>query len=127
MSEKLKQIVQQVKLLVRALYFAIYDPRTPGLTKCLAIVVVAYALSPSDLIPDFIPILGYLDDALILPLAVYLVIKTLPKEIWQDCLIQAETTSLKMPRNWRASGLIILLWISVLACTGHYLWHWHLG
>ena len=80
---------RQLKTLIAAVGFAARDPRTPWYARALAIWVIAYALSPLDLIPDPIPILGYLDDLVLLPLGVALVIKLLPPEVWHDAQRQA--------------------------------------
>ena len=61
------------------------DPRVPLLAKLVVVLVIAYALSPIDLIPDFIPVLGYLDDMLLLPLGIALAIKLMPRDVWEDC------------------------------------------
>jgi uncharacterized membrane protein YkvA (DUF1232 family) len=71
------------------LWFASRDPRTPGWLKALAFVVVAYALSPIDLVPDFIPVLGYLDDVILLPALIWLVVRHLPEHVVHDCRQQA--------------------------------------
>jgi uncharacterized membrane protein YkvA (DUF1232 family) len=120
MREKLRHFARQMKNHVRALYLAARDPRTPIVTKCLVGFVVAYALSPIDLIPDFIPIIGYLDDALILPLGIYLAIKSLPEEVWHDCLKRVEQTSFQPTRNWWAAGVIILIWLTLAFGIGYY-------
>ena len=73
----------------QALTFARKDPRVPLLPKALLIMVVVYVLSSIDLIPDFIPVLGFLDDLILLPLGIALVIKMIPKDVWSECQIQA--------------------------------------
>jgi uncharacterized membrane protein YkvA (DUF1232 family) len=77
--------VQQIKVETYTLYLACRDPRTPWYAKLLAGVVVAYAVSPIDLIPDFIPVLGILDDLVIVPLGAFLAIKMVPKEVMAEC------------------------------------------
>ncbi|MBR9910266.1 MAG: DUF1232 domain-containing protein [Gammaproteobacteria bacterium] len=108
---------------VHALYLAGRDPRTPIIAKYLVGFVVAYALSPIDLIPDFIPIIGYLDDALILPLGIYLAIKSLPDNVWQDCLIRAQETPFQAPRFGWVAGVFILTWLAVAFTLGYYSWY----
>lgn len=93
-----------------ALYFACRDPATPWLTRMLALFVVAYALSPIDLIPDFIPVIGYLDDLLLLPLGLWLVIKTLPDDVWQRSLRRAESMD-TLPRFSWMKAVIISIWL----------------
>lgn len=123
MKEKFRHFARQMKNYVRALYLASRDPRTPIVTKCIVGFVVAYALSPIDLIPDFIPIIGYLDDALILPLGIYLAIKSPPDDVWHDCLMRAEQTPYKAPKNRLAAGVIILIWLMMAFTIGYYGWY----
>jgi len=78
---RFKAAVKQLKRDVLALYYAVHDPRTPLLSKLLPWLVLAYALSPIDLIPDFIPVLGFLDDMLLLPLGLWLSVKLIPAQV----------------------------------------------
>lgn len=96
---------------VYALYLAVRHPRVPWYAKALALLVAAYAFSPIDLIPDFIPVLGYLDDLVIVPLGIALVVRLIPKPIWEECLIKARTEPAAQSRaGWVAAALIIVLW-----------------
>ena len=97
-----------------ALYLAGRDPRTPWYAKAMIAAVVAYALSPIDFIPDFIPILGYLDDLVLLPIGIWLAIRMIPAEILQDCRQRAVTAEFQLPRNWRAAVAIFFLWVTAL-------------
>ncbi len=109
-----------IKRDVVAVYHAARDPRTPWAARLLALLVAAYALSPVDLIPDFIPVLGYLDDLLLVPLGLLLVIRMLPPEVLADARRQAALT-LARPRSWLAAAAILGLWLAAaLAC----LWWW---
>jgi len=93
-----------------ALYLACRDPRVPWYG--LAILVVAYAFSPIALIPDIIPVLGYLDDVILLPLGIWLVLKIIPPAVIQDCRQQAQRLSGNpCPKNWIAAGVIGLIWL----------------
>ena len=95
---------------VRVVYLAARDPRTPWALRLLALAVAAYALSPIDLVPDFIPVLGYLDDLLIVPLGLALVLRLLPPPV----LLAARERAARMlarPRSWLAAALIIMLWV----------------
>ncbi|HEX5035111.1 MAG TPA: DUF1232 domain-containing protein, partial [bacterium] len=83
--ESWKNKARALKANIHALYLAYRDPRVPWYAKLLILCVVGYALSPIDLIPDFIPILGYLDDLLLLPLGVLLSIKLIPPTVWAEC------------------------------------------
>lgn len=97
-----------------ALYFAMKHPQTPLFVKIVAAVVVGYALSPIDLVPDFIPVLGYIDDIILLPLGIALVIRLLPKDVLQQCREEARThPSVMRPKIWLAAYAIIMLWIAV--------------
>jgi uncharacterized membrane protein YkvA (DUF1232 family) len=101
---------------VYALYLAYRDPRTPWFAKVLALVVVAYALSPIDLIPDFIPLLGYLDDLLIVPAGVLLVIRLVPPQVMDECQRRAAEMQAEGAPQFRWMGLVVvLLWLVVLA------------
>jgi len=94
-----------------ALYFAARDPRTPWYAKLLAAAVAAYAVSPIDLIPDFIPVIGYLDDALLLPLGVWLTLKLLPEAVIADARARAAAT-LEQPASRAAAFAIVLVWVA---------------
>lgn len=108
--QSFKQLVRKIKQDTYAIYLASIDPRVPWYTRLLAVCVVAYAFSPIDLIPDFIPILGYLDDLVILPCGIWLLIKIIPPDILADCREKATAIAQKRPQNWVAGSLIILLW-----------------
>src|SRR5512136_575322 len=90
--EQWRQKTQQIKIETYALYLAYRDPRTPWYAKLLAASVVAYAVGPIDLIPDFIPVLGILDDLVIVPLGTLLAIKMVPKEVMTECREKARNT-----------------------------------
>ncbi len=122
MIERLRRFARRMQLQLEVLYLASREPRTPLLAKLIVIVVVAYALSPIDLIPDFIPLLGYLDDLLLLPLGIWLAIKLVPAELWHELQARAEAQPLSLPKNFRASVVIATLWISALAAVAYWLW-----
>jgi uncharacterized membrane protein YkvA (DUF1232 family) len=103
-----------------ALYYAARDPRTPWLAKLVIGVVVAYALSPIDLIPDFIPVLGYLDDLLLLPLGIWLVIRLLPPEVLAESRARA-AQALERPRSIAAAVVVVLIWIALAVLAGWWL------
>lgn len=98
-----------------ALYLASRDPRTPWYARLLVAAIVAYALSPIDLIPDFIPVIGYLDDLLLVPLGILLAIRLIPDEVLADCRKRAEAMQQKKPVSRIAAGIIILLWLLLAA------------
>jgi uncharacterized membrane protein YkvA (DUF1232 family) len=108
---------------IAALYFACLDPRTPWYARLSAFAVVAYALSPLDLIPDPIPILGYLDDLLLLPLGIWLAIKLIPPPVLADAQARAATQSrIRSPLRWVGAALIIALYLAVALWLGHWVW-----
>lgn len=120
--KRLKQFAQQMKKQVNALYLASRDSRTPIAAKCLIVVVVAYALSPIDLIPDFIPVLGYLDDVILLPIGIYLSIKLIPEQLWLEFQAQAEQRLLDLPKNGRAAVIVSLIWCAAVVAAGYAMW-----
>lgn len=99
-----------------ALYLACRHPRVPWYAKVLALIVVGYALSPIDLIPDFIPILGYLDDMVLIPLGIAMVIRMIPAEVLAECRQKAETVVGRATRTGKiAAAVIVLVWIATAA------------
>ena len=114
---------QRVKRDGVTLWFAGKNPRTPWYAKALGVFVVAYALSPIDLIPDFIPVLGYVDDLLLLPGLIWLAIKLLPPDVLAQCRTQADEwmqTRGSRPSSRVGAALIVVLWIAIGA--GAWLW-----
>src|SRR5690554_350881 len=91
--DQLKQWAKQIKRDVYAVWFAARDPETPFLAKLVALLVAAYAISPIDLIPDFIPVFGYLDDLILVPLGIMLVLRLVSTEVMQRCRLQADAMS----------------------------------
>lgn len=106
------------------LYLASRDPRVAWHTKLLASVVLAYALSPLDLIPDFVPILGYLDDAVIIPLGVVLVRKAIPAPLLAEFRAQAIVQLASATAKWVGTGVVVLTWVAaaVLAFYAYSSW-----
>ena len=114
MFEGLKNKARLLKIDVYAIYLAYKDPRVPWYARIFAVCVVGYAFSPIDLIPDPIPILGYLDDLILIPLGIALALKMIPKEVMAECREQAKVVILKgKPVNWIAAVLIIGIWIGL--------------
>ncbi len=110
--ENWKRRAKWLKHQTYALYLAYKDPRTPRYAKVCALLVVAYAFSPIDLIPDFIPVLGYLDDLILLPLGIALVLRMIPKEVITECREQAILAlQTEKPVNYWAAVIIIAIWI----------------
>lgn len=100
-----------------AIYLASRDPRVPWHVKLLAIAIAGYALSPIDLIPDFIPILGYLDDLIILPIGIWLVVSLIPKEIIAEYRVMADEAA-QRPSSRAGAIAIVLLWIVGMLAMG---------
>lgn len=113
--------LRELKRETYALLLASRDKRTPWYAKLLAAVVVAYAFSPIDLIPDFIPVIGLLDDMLLIPLGVVLVRWMVPLQVMEDCRSRAqEVIDQGKPVNWIAAAVIIVIWL-LLAWWGYSL------
>ncbi len=122
-----KALARRLKRQATALAFAARDRRTPWYAKALAVAVVAYALSPIDLIPDFIPVLGLLDDLILLPLGVALVVRLIPPAVWADCLARADEGEATSGRAGRvAAFLIVACWVLVLAAGTAWAARWFL-
>lgn len=108
------------------LYFATRDPRTPWYAKLFVGLVVAYALSPIDLIPDFIPVLGYLDEAILLPIAIWFALRMLPPAVAQDARLKAANHLLAKPKLLSGALLIIAAWMVIAAVAGVLIYRaWH--
>ena len=126
LNERIRNWARSVKREAVALWFAYKHPGTPILAKILCIVVVGYALSPIDLIPDFIPVLGYLDDALLLPALIWLAIRVIPDDVFQACRLRADEWMAregKKPRSYLGAALVIGVWLG----SGWALWHYWAG
>jgi uncharacterized membrane protein YkvA (DUF1232 family) len=110
-----KSWARSLRLEAFALYYAYRNPRTPWYAKAWSIIVVAYAFSPIDLIPDFIPILGFVDDLILIPLGMAIAVKLIPKDVLADsrAIAQAKIDS-KKPVNWVAGGIVIGIWVAVI-------------
>lgn len=112
---------RSIKRDVHALYLAARDPRVPWYAKLFAGAIAAYALSPVDLIPDFIPVLGYLDEAILLPVAIVLAIRMIPAEVMAEhraAALRAETR----PTSMAGAVVIVALWLFITAVSGWLVW-----
>ena len=126
MWDRLKHWARQLKAETLALWFCCKHPATPLAAKILATLVVAYALSPIDLIPDFIPVLGYLDDVILIPLGIYFTLKLVPPQVIEECRGKARdwiAAQQPKPRNYVAAAAIVTLWILMLWLA----WRWFSG
>ena len=114
--ERWKQWARQLKVETFALYLAYRDPRVPWYAKVWTALVVGYAFSPIDLIPDFIPVLGYLDDLVLVPLGVALALRMIPEAVLQECRLRArERMAGGRPVNRAVAVVIVLTWLLLLA------------
>ncbi|MDH7488783.1 MAG: YkvA family protein [Anaerolineae bacterium] len=95
-----------------ALFLAYKDPRVPWYARAFAVCVAAYAFSPVDLVPDFIPVLGYLDDAVLIPLGVRVALKMIPADVMSECRARARASlEGSRPAGWIAAAIVVLLWV----------------
>jgi Uncharacterized conserved protein len=116
--QKLRDHAQRLKRETMALYFAARDPATPWYAKAFVAFVVAYALSPIDPIPDFIPVLGFVDEIILLPFALAFAIRLIPPSVMEAARIRAsEEISGQRPRSYTAAVVIVMLWITAIVLT----------
>ena len=107
-----KEKARALKRETYAVYLACRDPRVPWYGRMLAACIVGYAFSPIDLIPDFVPVLGYLDDLILIPLGIALLLKIIPSEVIAECRERAAVAMAGgKPTNWIAAGIIVAIWI----------------
>lgn len=121
--QKLRQWTRSLKSHLMTLWFSRKHPETPLVAKVSAIVVVAYALSPIDLIPDFIPIIGYLDDMIIVPIGVYITLRLVPEHVLADSRVKAEAwlaSNQARPKNYFVAFLFVCVWIA----AAWWAWEW---
>lgn len=114
--QRWRQRAKELKTETYAIYLAYKDPRVAWYAKVFAACVVAYALSPIDLIPDFIPVLGYLDDLILVPLGIAGVIKMIPPDVLAECREKAQLEMrVDKPTNWIAAIIIVFIWLLLVA------------
>lgn len=117
-NRRILEWVRRLRRNLLAIWFACQHPATPVFAKMLAVLVAGYAFSPIDLIPDVIPILGYLDEFVLLPAAVYVIFKLIPKPVLAECQARADAflhSHQHTPRNYVAALVIVLIWVGLLA------------
>ncbi len=113
---KLTEKAKKLKTDIPAVFLALKDKRTPWYAKIIAAIVVVYALSPIDLIPDFIPVLGYLDDIIILPALIAWCIRCIPGDVFEDCRSRSEGLwGEGKPKKWYYAIPFVLIWASIIA------------
>ena len=105
-----------------ALHLAVRDRRTPWYAKALAGLVVLYAVSPIDLIPDFIPFLGSLDDLILVPLGIVVAIRLVPEPVMADCRMRAAHMNLQMGKTRAVAVIVVLVWLALVALTIWLIW-----
>lgn len=111
---KLKERAILLKQNISTLYYASKNPQLPLRAKCLIIFIIGYTMSPIDLIPDFIPVIGYLDDIIIIPFLIAIVIKMIPKDILIDSKNKAKEQKLSLKKNWVFGVVFILIWALII-------------
>ena len=121
-TASLKQKARQLKTETYILYLAYRDPRVAWYAKAFMFIIVAYALSPIDLIPDFIPVLGYVDDLIIVPAGIFLALKMIPKEVLEECRERARSEPIAGKAKWIATLVIISVWLLVLYFLIRLIW-----
>ena len=119
MFETAKRWAREIKRDIVALYIAGRDPRTPWHAKAVAFAVAAYAISPIDLIPDFIPILGYLDDLIIVPLGIMLAVRLIPVDLMAEFRHVASERG-RLPSHWAVAAAIVTIWLVALAAIAFW-------
>ncbi len=119
----LKERANNLKRDIPAVFLALKDEETPLLAKLIAAVTVAYALSPVDLIPDFIPVLGYLDDVILLPALIALIIKLIPQSVWDRCCRQSQDMWQDgKPKKWYYAVPVVVIWVMFLLLIFRAVW-----
>lgn len=118
--QRWKATVARLRREVRAIYLAYRDPRVPWYARLFAGAVVAYAFSPIDLIPDPIPVIGYLDDLVLVPLGIMLALKMIPAEVMAECRERARQEEEEKPVSWVAAAVIVATWVGIAALVVAY-------
>jgi uncharacterized membrane protein YkvA (DUF1232 family) len=121
--EHLRERARSIKREQHAVYLALKDPRVPWYAKALVAVVLAFLFSPIDLIPDFIPVIGYLDDLIVVPAGLLLVIRLIPPEVMAEHRQAARAAAFERKPNWIAVAVIVGLWLLLLALVVWFIVH----
>jgi uncharacterized membrane protein YkvA (DUF1232 family) len=121
MLHRIKEWAHVIRLDVHALWLAARDPRTPWYAKAFALAIAAYALSPIDLIPDFIPVIGYLDEVILLPLAIMLAVRLVPPDLMAEHRAVAVEVERK-PVSRAGAAFIVAVWLLAAAALMWWLW-----
>ena len=118
--QTIKEKAGKLKRDIPAVFLAMKHPKTPWYARILAGIIIGYALSPVDLIPDFVPVLGYLDDLVILPLLIILLLRLIPREVFEECRQEAEDLWANgKPKKWYYAIPIIVIWLLIVFLVLH--------
>jgi uncharacterized membrane protein YkvA (DUF1232 family) len=120
---RLRQFVHALRVDAHAIWLAVRDPRTPVALRIFGALVAAYALSPIDLIPDFVPVLGLIDDAIILPLGIWLFTKMVPKPLWAEYKAKAEAET-QRPVSIAGAAMVIAIWAAMAVLIIFMVMNW---
>ncbi|HOX06513.1 MAG TPA: DUF1232 domain-containing protein [Planctomycetota bacterium] len=121
--ERWKAAASRLRIELRALVLAMRDPRTPRLARLLAAAVLAYAASPIDLIPDFIPVLGHLDDLVVVPLGIWLVLRLIPAPVMAECRERARAElAAGRRRSWAGAAAVVAAWLLLAGLAAFLIW-----
>lgn len=122
MFDNWRERVRRLQRETYVLYLAYSDPRMPWYARVWVLIVLAYAVSPVDLIPDFIPVLGFLDDLLLVPMGIWVAVRLVPAEVMADCREQAnEEMALGRGPGWAATVVVVGVWLALAAGLGQFL------
>ena len=111
LKEKAQRLLRQCVVLARA----VRHPRTPWYAKVVGTLTLLYALSPIDLIPDFIPVVGLLDDLVIVPLGIWATMKLIPRDVWAECEAKVADGGERLGSDWRGALIVVAIWLALLA------------
>jgi len=121
MFTALKQKVKNLKSQIVVVYYAYQSPKVGFFAKAIVAIAIGYALSPIDLIPDFIPIVGYLDDLIIVPALLTLAIRLIPNEIMSEARKRAEEEPLRLGKNWVFASIFVAIWLVAIFATAVFI------
>ena len=119
-TDRLRDWARVVKRDVHAIYLAARDPRVPWYAKALALLIAAYAVSPIDLIPDFIPVVGHLDDLILVPAGIWLLLRMIPRHVLDEHRRNASGAA-EQPADWRVGAVFVAIWVVALAFALHWI------
>ncbi|RFU67153.1 YkvA family protein [Bacillus sp. V59.32b] len=124
MLKRINDWARALKKQILIVYFSYKDKRTPWYARIFAALIVAYAFSPIDLIPDFIPILGYLDDIIIVPFGIMIALKLMPGDVLADAMTHVEDKKGSKPKNWLMGGAVLILWFLLFLWLARLLYNY---